>query len=37
MSDKQGDSFIHRDDKGDKYLYAVARLKGGAWTLVARQ
>ncbi len=37
MSDKQTDSFIHRDDKGDKYLYAVARLKGGAWTLVARQ
>ena len=37
MSDKQIDSFVHRDDKGDKYLYAVARLKDGAWTLVARQ
>ncbi len=37
MNDKQIDSFIHRDDKGDKYLYAIARLKGGAWTLVARQ
>ena len=37
MREKTIDSFIQRDDSGENYLYAMARLKNGAWTLVARQ
>ncbi len=37
MREKTIDSFVQHDDSGEKYLYAMARLKNGAWTLVARQ
>ena len=30
-------SLVQRDESGEKYLYAMASLKEGAWTLVARQ
>ena len=36
-SDRQIDSFIQQDDKGEKYLYATALLKNSTWVLVARQ
>lgn len=33
----QIESFVRKDDPGEKYLYAVAQLKSGDWALVARQ
>ncbi len=37
MSEESIASFIQRDESGENYLYAMARLKDGGWTLVARQ
>ena len=36
-SDREIDSFIQQDDKGEKYLYATALLKNSTWILVVRQ